>query len=366
MPHANSVGRVLARMQRLCCAGFGVAAIPEILRQLHGLVPSGGNTCHWTEADGDSPRVYSELTNNLPLYLEEYQNNREREAIYSFPEIIRRSRGVAVGDFYERISRIEFCDFIRTDWYNLFPRPLGWERGLLVNLANGSRLLGTVTLGRTARECDFSRRDMQLLETIAPFITHALADTTHSGAFVDTDDKALLLADHAGTVRHLGVQAQRLLLMARFSAWSAGNARRMRDDALPEEVVRLCRRVAAWSETRPLAAPPVWQCCNAWGEFVYRILPTDDAPGSPAPRLLGVLLERREPLRLKLLRRIGELPLSNREADICLHLIEGRSRGEIAERLGISETTAIAHCRNLYGKLDVHSRVELAEKLRAW
>ena len=366
MSHANSVGRVVARIQRLCCAGFGAAAVPEILRQLHDLVPSGGNTCHWGGTNGHSQRIYAEITDTLPLYLQEYQNSREQEAIFSYPEIMRRSNGLAVGDFYERMARIDMRDLVRTEWYNMFPRRLGWEQGVLVTLIEQGRFVGAITLGRTARDADFQRRDMRFLEAVAPFIAHALADTTLTGPFTDTDDKALLLVDDAGTVRHLGAQARRLLLMARFGAWSATSAQRMRDDALPDEVVRLCRRVAGWSETRPLAAPPLWRCRNAWGEFVYRVFPTDEAPGSPAPHLLGVLLERREPLRLKLLRRIGDLPLSNREADICLDLIEGRSRGEIAERLGISETTAIAHCRNLYGKLDVHSRVELAERLRAW
>jgi LuxR family transcriptional regulator, maltose regulon positive regulatory protein len=44
----------------------------------------------------------------------------------------------------------------------------------------------------------------------------------------------------------------------------------------------------------------------------------------------------------------------------------GRPRAEIADRLGISENTAINHCRNLYAKLGVHSRSELVEKLNAW
>jgi DNA-binding CsgD family transcriptional regulator len=78
-----------------------------------------------------------------------------------------------------------------------------------------------------------------------------------------------------------------------------------------------------------------------------------------------VAIERREPLRLKLLRRLGELALSARETELCLALLDGDSRGAIAERLGISETTAITHTRNLYNKLDVHNRMELVEKLQA-
>jgi DNA polymerase III alpha subunit len=40
--------------------------------------------------------------------------------------------------------------------------------------------------------------------------------------------------------------------------------------------------------------------------------------------------------------------------------------GPMAARLGVSENTAINHCRNIYAKLDVQSRAELVEKLQAW
>jgi DNA-binding CsgD family transcriptional regulator len=57
--------------------------------------------------------------------------------------------------------------------------------------------------------------------------------------------------------------------------------------------------------------------------------------------------------------------LSPREADFCLLLAAGHSRPEIAERLGVSEHTAITHGRSVYAKLGVHNRVELLDRLRA-
>jgi DNA-binding CsgD family transcriptional regulator len=66
-------------------------------------------------------------------------------------------------------------------------------------------------------------------------------------------------------------------------------------------------------------------------------------------------------------RRLGELPHSHRETELCLALLDGASRGAVAERLGIGigETTTITHCRNLYNKLGVHNRIELVERLTA-
>jgi DNA-binding CsgD family transcriptional regulator len=76
-------------------------------------------------------------------------------------------------------------------------------------------------------------------------------------------------------------------------------------------------------------------------------------------------LFRRTMIRACYFRRAEELPLTGREIEVCQLLALGRPRAEIAERLGVSENTAVNHCRNLYGKLGVHSRAELVEKLHA-
>jgi|HubBroStandDraft_1064217.scaffolds.fasta_scaffold2340478_1 DNA-binding CsgD family transcriptional regulator len=58
------------------------------------------------------------------------------------------------------------------------------------------------------------------------------------------------------------------------------------------------------------------------------------------------------------------VPLSPREAEVCLLLIEGLALKEIAFRLGISTRTAECHRVNIYRKLRVHSRDELVEHYR--
>ena len=75
-------------------------------------------------------------------------------------------------------------------------------------------------------------------------------------------------------------------------------------------------------------------------------------------------MQRLEHIVLKTWRRAEQLSLSGREIEVCVLLAAGRSRAEIADRLGVSHNTAINHCRSLYAKLDVHSRVELVQKLR--
>jgi DNA-binding NarL/FixJ family response regulator len=57
--------------------------------------------------------------------------------------------------------------------------------------------------------------------------------------------------------------------------------------------------------------------------------------------------------------------LCAREREIVSYVVHGFANREIAERLCISERTVSTHVVNIYQKLDVHSRAELAVLVRA-
>jgi DNA-binding NarL/FixJ family response regulator len=57
--------------------------------------------------------------------------------------------------------------------------------------------------------------------------------------------------------------------------------------------------------------------------------------------------------------------LCAREREIVSYVVHGFANREIAERLCISERTVSTHIVNIYEKLDVHSRAELAVLVRA-
>ena len=64
------------------------------------------------------------------------------------------------------------------------------------------------------------------------------------------------------------------------------------------------------------------------------------------------------------LKAAAEHELSPREAEVLAHLVQGYGDERIAEELGISYHTVRAHVRNIYRKLDVHSREELLDYIR--
>ena len=58
-------------------------------------------------------------------------------------------------------------------------------------------------------------------------------------------------------------------------------------------------------------------------------------------------------------------PLSERELEVLDLIAEGLTNPEIAARLYLSLNTVKAHTRNIYGKLDVHTRTQAVARARA-
>ncbi len=74
--------------------------------------------------------------------------------------------------------------------------------------------------------------------------------------------------------------------------------------------------------------------------------------GTPAQAL--------DPTELALLLMAQNYQLTRREVDIARLLLQGKSKAAVGEELCLSESTVRTHARNLYAKLDVHSRDQLS------
>ncbi|MCS6799730.1 MAG: LuxR C-terminal-related transcriptional regulator [Myxococcota bacterium] len=80
-----------------------------------------------------------------------------------------------------------------------------------------------------------------------------------------------------------------------------------------------------------------------------------------ARRLVGGKLGRRRAEDVHALLR--RTPLTPRERDVVAQLAAGRPTRVIAERLGLTVSTVNTYLKRIFGKLGVHSRVELVARL---
>ena len=79
-------------------------------------------------------------------------------------------------------------------------------------------------------------------------------------------------------------------------------------------------------------------------------------------RQLGV---RVEPRRRSHVEKGGELSLSERELEIADLVFDRKTNREIAAELFLSTKTVETHLRNIFAKLGVSSRVEVARRIQS-
>lgn len=357
----TSVARAETRIRQLCCLGLGGHAVmPALLEELHDLIPSDSNAFFWTNQNLEFSNLYDEnpvFPQIVPVYMSEFYNRRETEVFPSFTQSMRDDQGVQSLD---KVLKVDRKAFYKHDFYNLVYRPLGYRHFIRIVLRESGRARGRLHLFRSD-ETGFSAQDRQRLAAIAPYVAHALTGAASLDVpLAESPDDGLIIVAPSGKVQYVSTQARRLLWLTDNPEAPAKHV----DLTLPEGVRRLCHQLEGVLKSSEHAAPPLWQHRNAWGGFTFRAYWLSG--GTPEPtRLIGITVSRLEPLSLKLMRRIEQFPLSGRQIQVFLLLASGHSLNSIAERLDVSKHTADYHCREVYGRFDVHSRTELIGKLLA-
>jgi DNA-binding CsgD family transcriptional regulator len=360
----HRTARIQARIKQLCCLGLGGEAImPALFQELHALIPSYGNQFMWADEQHRLSNLYGEVpevTAIGPLYLQEFYNSRETEVVCSFSDFVRNVYGVKTRD--ESLV-VDKDSFYRSTTYNEVFRPLGYDDFVRLTVREHGKAPGQIALFRRPKEPSFTAAEVRLLADLEPFIAHALTRQQDTDAtLVDSGESGLIVADATGKPVYLSNQGRRLLFLATNPEVAPGRVAPL-TNTLPAALQRVCRNLAAVVTGDENAEPPVHRHANAWGGFTFRAYRMNEADGSAI--LIGITVAREEPLPVRLVRSTEHLPLSHRQAEVCVLMASGLTYRQIADRLGISAHTAIAHTRAVYDALGVSNRTELLNCLLA-
>ncbi|MGH8613242.1 MAG: helix-turn-helix transcriptional regulator [Gammaproteobacteria bacterium] len=338
--------------------------MPALVKNLREIVPNTGCCLVWCSRDLEITNAYMEPQDPklAALYYTEFHNNRrEKEFIVTLNEGLRLPGPVRRS---HEILKVSWREFKRSDFYNIFWRLGNWNHVLGMKITDGDEILGSMTLLRTNAEQDFSETEVRALKALLPHLGHAMAvDKAYEGPWVDSDDVGLIVLDTLGHIQHMSPVARTLITHAAHSVINSSEYRHMSALADVEGLLRgLCHDLSAIARSRGTPAPPVARVHNSWGRFTFRAYWLD-AMGTEGTTLIGVSVQRQEPLALRLMRATSKFPLSPRERQICLHMAHGLSYVEIAKRLGRSERTVVTHTQHIFEKLEINSRRELFDRL---
>lgn len=353
--------RKLAAIKELCCLGLNDRAlVPALLADLHSIVPSHGNNYVWLDASLQVMNLYGESAEAwrlLPLYMQEFKNKRERQALPGPSQIVQKTSGIVT------TAQVVYDGFYRSEFYNEILRPVGYHHSALATVKDGRRPVGILLFHRGKNEPAFEASELQRLRTLLPFVAHGIASGGNiQFPSVNDADVGVMIFDRGGRMQFASNRARHILFMYTSPGGPQEQAVGVEFQGLPE-IKWLCSRLRAGTNTSFRGiGPPVWRHENPWGRFVFRAYWLDSVARAESA-LIGITLQHDVPLPLKLRQHATRLGLSPKQVRVCSLLVAGCSYEEIAKQMGISNYTVTDHVRKLFAKLEVDNRSQLLSKV---
>jgi DNA-binding CsgD family transcriptional regulator len=265
----------------------------------------------------------------------------------------RRGEGSAVkiSDYLSRAA------FERLTLYDEFFRPIGIHHQIAKGLPGPPGLITGIALNRGGR--DFGEHDRLLLNLLRPHLNEAyrtaamITDMRRELTFLryglEAVDRGLVVVDAHGRVRMMTTRARQ---------WIAQYFGRMPSGRLPEALHRwidygevlLTSADAVVTPRAPLVAER-----EGWRLDIRLVFDGDH-------RLL-LLDERRTSAPTT--EELEGLGLSHRQAEVLVWIAAGKTNGEIATILGVSERTVEKHVQEILSRLGVETRTAAAARALA-
>ena len=321
---------------------------------MRGIIPADRVHFGWTDELGNIVNAYFEKPDASALdYLRNNQQRFEREIGISVRSAILF--GKPTGNF-----RWPYREgFEQTESYAHLFGALGLHYSLDGVIRDRFRPYGQVVMFRRNDEGDFTAAEEASLAQTLPYITHALSGPKRTPeSFVETGDSGLMVFDSRGRLTYQSRQARELCVYALHEQIPVGVDVGLSLHDMEARLSELFAQVVRIHEAPEAASnPPMWSLKNRWGEFQLRayVLQSEERGACS----YGVTVERKIPLEVRILQKVKELPLSNKQREVCFLLLRGIDNEQIAAMLGIGRTTLKDHTQAIYRKLGVAKREDL-------
>lgn len=354
---------IRARIRQICCLGLpGELLMASLLPALRELVPSDSAAFFWVDSRGEMKNLYAERllpAEVMSLYFERFYDGGEAAFRKAFLERAEAPEGV--------VATTAEGDFARSAYYNEIMRHLDAHHVLYGIVREQGAALGQISLYRSAEAPPFSPRERNELTSVMRYVGHGVAggdprlEGTSLLAFEDSEDEAMLVTDRTGGIRNATEKGRRLLLLATTSEISPQSLKASINERGTAALRSLCQKLEEIAHGQD-SAPPTMSFDTKWGRYVMRAYWLNDDYDS-ADCLVGVRIQRQEPMILRFVRAMSRLPLSPQQREIALKIAQGKSNQEIADGLGVSGNTVAYHIKQLFIKLDVHDRASAVARI---
>ena len=350
--------RQLALIRTLCGLGLPAQTLaPSLLPALRTLIPSHSAAIFWVDARFEMTSLYAERLlppEAMARYYEDHYKDTANRLRTAYAARVRAHDPVSA----HKVTKAEqtstyFRDVLaQLDAYQI----------LYGILRDGTRPLGQISFYRGVHDCEFGRRDQDVLRGLLRYLAIGLRPRPPQQRAIrqaEIVEEWLGLVETDGPIASAPADWSRAGASARDGRRGATHAARgaARGRRLPQAHRRVLRRAGA---RRPAAhrhpagiamgpLPPARLSAPGYrGPAAVAGRPADRPPGAAfacaRPRHRGV-------------------DLSPQQREVAMLLAEGQSNQEIARSLDLTLNTANYHVKQVFTRLHVHSRDEVADVL---
>lgn len=356
---------VRARIRQICCLDLpGELLMASLLPALRELVPSESAGFFWVDARGEMSNMFAERLlppELMALYFERYYEGSEGSFRSAFLDRAGAPEGV--------VAVSAGGELARSAYYHEILKKLDAHHVLYGIVRDQGAALGQLSLYRPVDAPAFSAAEAANLASVMRYVAHGVAggdvrpEAGTPFAFQDSEEEAMLVIDRSGAIRHASENGRRLLLLATASEINPVTLKSKVRQALREMLRGLCARLEA-VEHGEETAPPAMAHDTRWGRHILRAYWLQDDHES-RDALIGIRIQRQEPMILRFVHAMARLPLSPQQREIALLIAQGKSNQEIAEGLAVTGNTVAYHVKQLFLKLDVHDRAGAIARISA-
>ncbi len=342
-------------LRQICSLGLPASALlPLLLPALRAVVAADHAAFFYCDPKGQMVNMYAERM-LPPAEMADYYEHHYQAASSDFSSAYLRLAAADDPVSYRTLSARERD----TTYYKevLLRLNVGHIMYAIVRAPTATHEpIGQLSLYRSLESKAFNKKDADQLREVLHYLSPALSTSKHGPVNLTADqiaEEAIAVLDAQGTVMFADASWSRLIRLARGEAITPAKAR-TESKGLDEFLRGVMMVSAAGKNALHLVDSP-------WGKFAFRIYDLDGVKGGKATALA---ISRLSIDTVRLTEGAARLSLSAQQREVAVMIASGLGNSDIAEQLGISINTASYHTKQLFAKLGVHHRSEVAKLLR--
>ncbi len=342
-------------LRQLCNLGLPAPVLlPSLLPAIRALIPSTHAAFFYCDASGNMVNMYAERM-LPPEAMARYYERHYRADSSAFSEAYLKLVAASDPVSFRTIGATEKG----SEYYREVLSLLGVEHvmyGIVRSPANGRDALGQLSLYREAGSPPFSAAEAEALRDVLHYLGRALVASPYvqvTTTAEQTAEEAMAVLGADGELLFADDAWMRLARMARGEPISPGQAR--------DEPRALRSFVQGVVTTARAAKNSLHVVKSPWGQFAFR---HHELAGVSGDKATALVVSRLATESVRMTEGAARLDLSSQQREVALMIALGHTNAEMAEKLGVSVNTAGYHVKQVFAKLGVHDRADVARLLR--